>query len=124
MYRHRIAKAVVALTALLAPAAASAQDYNVHHSGDTVIAEVSEKAIFVRTSGDTTIVEITNPKRFIFLPVEKDKPEVKQLLFSLLQYMNSISFRPTGKIEEEALHTLLLQDGIKQDESNATSIYN
>ena len=54
----------------------------------------------------------------------KDKPEVKQLLFSLLQYMNSTSFRPTGKIEEEALHTLLLQDGIKQDESNATSIYN
>lgn len=77
MYRHRIAKAVVALTALLAPGAASAQDYNVHHSGDTVIAEVSEKAIFVRTSGDTTIVEIAHPKRFIFLPVEKDKPEVK-----------------------------------------------
>ena len=53
----------------------------------------------------------------------KDKPEVKQLLFSLLQYMNSTSFRPAGKIEQEALGKLLLREGTKQAKTDATSIY-
>ena len=77
MNKSVMAKTLLATSLTLGAAAAQAQDYNVHHSGDTVIAEITEKTIFVRTSGDTTIVEIVNPKRFIFLPVEKNKPEVK-----------------------------------------------
>ncbi len=77
MTKRTITKMLAAAAMATVAQAALAQDYNVHHSGDTVIAEVSEQAIMVRTSGDTTIVEIANPKKFIFLPVEKDKPEVR-----------------------------------------------
>lgn len=77
MNKTLIARALAFAVTVAAAQAAAAQDYNVHHSGDTVIAELSQKAIFVRTSGDTTIVEIASPKKFIFLPVEKDKPEVR-----------------------------------------------
>ena len=77
MTKRTITKMLAAAAMATVAQAALAQDYNVHHSGDTVIAEVSEQAIMVRTSRDTTIVEIANPKKFIFLPVEKDKPEVR-----------------------------------------------
>ena len=77
MNKTFITRTIAFAVTVVAAQAAAAQDYNVHHSGDTVIAELSPQAIFVRTSGDTTIVEITSPKRYIFLPVEKDKPEVR-----------------------------------------------
>ena len=80
MNKTFMTRALAMAAMMTATMAATAQDYEVHHSGDTVIAELSPQAIFVRTSGDTTIVEITSPKQFLFLPVEKDKPEVRVLL--------------------------------------------
>ena len=56
MNKSVMAKTLLATALTLGAAAAQAQDYNVHHSGDTVIAEITEKTIFVRTSGDTTNV--------------------------------------------------------------------
>lgn len=77
MSRKIITRMLAFVATFVMAQAAAAQDYNVHHRGDTVIAEISPQAIFVHTSGDTTIVEITSPKRFVFLPVEKDKPDVR-----------------------------------------------
>lgn len=77
MIKNLMTRVLVFAAMFMVAQAAAAQDYNVHHRGDTVIAELSPQAIFVHTSGDTTIVEITSPKRFVFLPVEKDKPEVR-----------------------------------------------
>lgn len=55
-----------------------------------------------------------------------DKPEVKQLLYSLLRYMNSSEFHPAGKpVTAEELRSLLLPQGKEEvQQTDATSIYN
>lgn len=55
-----------------------------------------------------------------------EKPEVKQLLYSLLHYMNSSEFHPTGKpITADELRFLLLPQGKeKVQKTDAISVYN
>ena len=52
----------------------------------------------------------------------KDKPEVKQLLYSLLKYMNSDAYRPTRELSEEGLKSLFLTEK-SSVQTGATSIY-
>jgi len=56
------------------------------------------------------------------LSENKDMPEVRQLLYSLLSYMQSDAFAPTNEITEQSLHTLFLANGVKVHTA-ATSVY-
>lgn len=54
---------------------------------------------------------------------ETDKPEVKQLLYSIEQYMSSEDFAPESIIEKKELKSLFVDENIEKKEVNATSIY-
>lgn len=77
MNAKTLTRTMLACTAMMAATAATAQDYNVRHVGDTVMAELAPQTIRVRTSGDTTIVEITNPRKYLILPVQEDSAEAR-----------------------------------------------
>lgn len=52
-----------------------------------------------------------------------DKPEVKQLLYSLISYMNSASFAPKSRLGEADIKSFILADEVKDKQTDATSIY-
>lgn len=52
-----------------------------------------------------------------------DKPEVKQLLYSLISYMNSASFTPKSRLGEADIKSFILADEVKDKQTDATSIY-
>lgn len=52
-----------------------------------------------------------------------DKPEVKQLLYSLVSYMNSASFAPKSRLGEADIKSFILTDEVKDKQTDATSIY-
>lgn len=52
-----------------------------------------------------------------------DKPEVKQLLYSLVSYMNSASFAPKSRLGEADIKSFILADEVKDKQTDATSIY-
>lgn len=51
------------------------------------------------------------------------KPEVKQLLYSLVSYMNSASFAPKSRLGEADIKSFILADEAKDKQTDATSIY-
>ena len=52
-----------------------------------------------------------------------DKPEIQQMLYSLVTYMNSESFAPRTMLGEEDIRSLILKNEGKVIETKATSIY-
>ena len=56
------------------------------------------------------------------LSENQDMPEVRQLLYSLLVYMQSDQFVPSGEISEKSLRSLFLKEKSKM-QTEATSIY-
>lgn len=52
-----------------------------------------------------------------------DKPEVKQLLYSLVSYMNSVSFAPKSRLGEADIKSFILADEAKDKQTDAISIY-
>lgn len=52
-----------------------------------------------------------------------DKPEVKQLLYSLVSYMNSASFAPKSRLGETDVKSFILAGEAKDKRTDATSIY-
>lgn len=52
-----------------------------------------------------------------------DKPEIQQLLYSLIMYMNSNEFAPKAVMEENDIRSLILKEATKVIETKATSIY-
>lgn len=77
MHMPHIIKTTVAAVLLAAATTTAAQNYSVHHSGDTVVAELALQTISVRTSLDTTIVEIANPRKYLLLPIQDDSPKTR-----------------------------------------------
>lgn len=51
------------------------------------------------------------------------KPEVKQLLYSLVSYMNSASFAPKSRLGEADIKSFILVDEAKDKQTDAISIY-
>lgn len=57
------------------------------------------------------------------LSPESRKPETRQLLYSLLKYMNTARFAPGASVTEQDLRSLLSKDGEAAKKTNAVSIY-
>lgn len=57
------------------------------------------------------------------LPAENSQPEIRQLLYSLLHYMNSTDFNPAITIDEKDIQSLMLEKERNNKKLGATSIY-
>lgn len=55
---------------------------------------------------------------------ESNKPEMRQMLYSLLSYMNSGNFAPRTVLSEENIRSLILPNEEETKKTKATSIYN
>lgn len=55
---------------------------------------------------------------------ESNKPEMRQMLYSLLSYMNSGNFAPRTVLSEENIRSLMLPNEEETKNTKATSIYN
>lgn len=58
------------------------------------------------------------------LSSESNKPEMRQMLYSLLSYMNSGNFAPRTVLSEEDIRSLILPNEEETKNTKATSIYN
>lgn len=58
------------------------------------------------------------------LSSESNKPEMRQMLYSLLSYMNSGNFAPRTVLSEENIRSLILPNEEETKNTKATSIYN
>ena len=58
----------------------------------------------------------------IDLLTDTDLPELRQMQYSLLNYMNSSEFHPATNVTEQELRSLLLTEATEQ-KTAATSIY-
>ena len=57
------------------------------------------------------------------LSEEDNKPEIQQMLYSLVSYMNSGNFAPKTILSENDIKSLLLKQESEAVETKATSIY-
>ena len=57
------------------------------------------------------------------LSEEDNKPEIQQMLYSLVSYMNSGNFSPKTVLSENDIKSLVLKQESEAVETKATSIY-
>ena len=57
------------------------------------------------------------------LSEEDNKPEIQQMLYSLVSYMNSGNFAPKTVLSENDIKSLVLKQESEAVETKATSIY-